>query len=50
MTIIYESVKPVDYHPDARQATAAYSASVVDFLEAGQRSAESEGKAKSYEG
>ena len=44
MTIISGPVKPVDYHPDASQPTAAYSASVVDFFEAGRRqSSESEG-------
>ena len=43
MTIIYRPVKPVSYHPVARQATVAYSASVIDFFEAGRRSAESEG-------
>ena len=37
MTIISGPVKSVDYHPDASQATAAYSASVVDFFEAGRR-------------
>ena len=43
MTIAYRPVKPVSYHSDARQATAVYSASTVDFFEAGRRSAESEG-------
>ena len=37
MTIIYGSAKPVDYHPHATQPTAVYSASVVDFFEAGMR-------------
>ena len=47
MTIISGPVKPVDYHPDASQPTAAYSASVVDFFEAGRRqSSESEGTGK----
>ena len=50
MTIIYGPVKPVDYHPDARQATAAYSASAADFFEAGRRrSSESEGTGKEAE-
>jgi hypothetical protein len=36
-------VKPVYYHPDAIQPTAAYSVSVIDFFEAGHRqSSESE--------
>ena len=43
MTIISGPVKPVDYHPDASQPTAAYPASVADFFEAGRRqSSESE--------
>jgi hypothetical protein len=47
MTIISGPVKPVDYHPDVSQPTAAYSASVVDFLEPGRRqSSESEGTGK----
>ena len=47
MTIISGPVKSVDYHPDASQATAAYSASVVDFFEAGRwQSSESEGTGK----
>jgi hypothetical protein len=47
MTIISGPVKPVDYHPDASQPTAANSASVVDFFEAGRRqSSESEGTGK----
>jgi H+/Cl- antiporter ClcA len=50
MTIIYGPAKPVDYHPDARQLTAAYSASVVDFFEAGhRRSSESKGTGKEAE-
>ena len=47
VTIISGPVKPVDYHPDASQPTAAYSASVVDFFEASCRqSSESEGTGK----
>jgi hypothetical protein len=47
MTIISGPVKSVDYHPDASQPTAAYSASVVDFVEASRRqSSESEGTGK----
>ena len=47
MTIISGPVKPVDYHPDASQPTAAYSAPVADFFEAGRRqSSESEGTGK----
>ena len=47
MTIIYGPVKQVHYHPDGSQATAAYSASVVDLLEASRRrSSESEGTGK----
>jgi hypothetical protein len=43
MTIISGPVKPVYYHPDAIQPTAAYSVSVIDFFEAGHRqSSESE--------
>ena len=47
MTIISGRVKPVDYHPDASQPTAAYSASVIDLFEAGYwRLSESEGTGK----
>ena len=47
MTSINGSVKPVDYHPDGNQPTAAYSVSVVDFFEAARRrSSESKGTAK----
>jgi hypothetical protein len=47
MTIISGSVKSVAYHPDVSQATAAYSASVIDVFEARRRlSSESEGTAK----
>ena len=47
MTIISGRVKPVDYHPDASQPTAAYSASTIDFFAAGgRRSSESAGTGK----
>jgi hypothetical protein len=46
MTFISGPVKP-DHNPDASQPTAAYSASVVDFFEAGRPpSSESEGTGK----
>jgi hypothetical protein len=47
MTIISGPVKPVDYHPDASQPTAAYSASTIAFFAAGgRRSSESAGTGK----
>jgi hypothetical protein len=50
MTIISGPVKSVDYHPDVSEATAAYSASVIDVFEARRRlSSESEGTAKEAE-
>jgi hypothetical protein len=50
MTIISGPVKSVAYHPDASEATAAYSASVIDVFEARRRlSSESEGTAKEAE-
>jgi hypothetical protein len=50
MTIISGPVKSVDYHPDVSEATAAYSASVIDFFEARRRlSSYSEGTAKEAE-
>ena len=50
MTIISGPVKSVDYHPDVSEATAAYSASMIDVFEAGRRlSSESEGTAKEAE-
>ena len=50
MTIISGPVKSVAYHPEVSQATAAYSASVIDVFEAHRRlSSESEGTAKEAE-
>jgi hypothetical protein len=50
MTFISGSVKSVAYHPDVSQATAAYSASVIDVFEARRRlSSESEGTVKEAE-
>ena len=50
MTIISGPAKSVDYHPDVCEATAAYSASVIDFFEARRRlSSESEWTAKEAE-
>jgi hypothetical protein len=50
MTIISGPVKSVAYHPDVSQATAAYSASVIDVFEARRRLlSESEGTAKEAE-
>ena len=50
MTIISGPVKSVDYHPDVSEATAAYSASVIDVFEARRwLSSESEGTAKEAE-
>ena len=50
MTIISGPVKSVAYHPDVSEATAAYSASVIDVFEARRRlSSESEGTAKEAE-
>jgi len=37
MTTISGAVKPVDYHPDPSQPTAACSATVIDLFEAGRR-------------
>ena len=50
MTIISGPVKSVAYHPDVSQATAGYSASVIDVFEARRRLlSESEGAAKEAE-
>jgi hypothetical protein len=50
MTMISGPVKSVDHHPDVSEATAAYSASVIDVFEARRRlSSESEGTAKEAE-
>ena len=50
MTIISGPVKSVAYHPDVSQATAAYSAAVIDVFEARRRLlSESEGTAKEAE-
>ena len=47
MTIISGPVKSVAYHPDVSEATAAYSASVIDVFEARHRLlSESVGTAK----
>ena len=37
MTIISGPIKTVDHHPEAKQSTAAYSASLIDLFEAGRR-------------
>jgi hypothetical protein len=50
MTIISGSGKSVAYHPDMSQATAAYSASMIDVFEARRRlSSEFEATAKEAE-
>ena len=50
MTIISGTVKSVAYHPDVSEATAAYSASVIDVFEARRRlSSEADGMAKEAE-
>jgi len=47
MTIISGPVKSIAFHPEVSEAKAAYSASVIDVLEARRRlSSESEGTAK----
>ena len=47
MTTISGPLKPINYHPDVNQPTAAHSASMVDFFEPGRRqSSESEGTGK----
>ena len=50
MTIISGPVKSVAYHPDVSEATAAYSASVIDVFEARRRLlSEADGMAKEAE-
>jgi hypothetical protein len=50
MTIISGPVKSIAYHPEVSEATAVYSASVIDVFEARRRlSPEYEGTAKEAE-